>query len=184
MMLAKFMLNDMPHAAGIVPDNPNEKRVHRVERTTPPCEVCGFGAAYQCKYCGKWLCEAHGSYMIRTGGVCPSCSRKWEEGAQVLRGQIKKAISYQEITGGTCYEDAGRYAIKEDDILVHGSIFTLNKRLKHAWVETDTGYIWEPQSKQYMTKEIWEKYQPIEDVRYTAEEVSILVLKEDHWGPW
>lgn len=50
---------------------------------------------------------------------------------------------------GTCYEDAWRFLIKEEEgELVHGSVQLTEEgaRVKHAWVELPTGYIWEPQT--------------------------------------
>jgi len=88
---------------------------------------------------------------------------------------------------GTCYEDAGRFLLKQpDSILIHGTIEapSLGKRIGHAWIETDTGYIWEPRSGQYMTPKTFSVFEPVEEARYSAEEASILSLRTGHWGPW
>lgn len=87
---------------------------------------------------------------------------------------------------GTCYQDAARYVIKEDQgELVHGTAISLGRRIGHAWVELPSGYIWEPSSGEYLTKERFQDLvDPIEERRYTPEEVAIMTLKTKHFGPW
>ncbi len=54
---------------------------------------------------------------------------------------------------GKCYEDAWRFIKKEEEgELIHGSIESQGKRIGHAWVETETGYIWEPEHNTFFTK--------------------------------
>jgi len=51
---------------------------------------------------------------------------------------------------GTCYQDAWRFIIREGEgELIHGSVVTIGKRIDHAWVETETGDIWEPESGEH-----------------------------------
>ena len=87
---------------------------------------------------------------------------------------------------GTCYEDAARFVIKQDEgMLVHGTAISLGRRLGHAWVELSTGYIWEPYSGEYLTNERFQALvDPIEESRYTPEEVAIMTLRTGNFGPW
>lgn len=88
---------------------------------------------------------------------------------------------------GLCYEDAWRFLIKEEEgTLVHGSVWTdPGKRIGHAWVETETGYIWEPEHREFFQKSVWEKIaQPIEEARYSPEQAAIMVARTEHFGPW
>ena len=87
---------------------------------------------------------------------------------------------------GTCYEDAWRFLIKEGEgELVHGTVQTIGKRINHAWVETETGYIWEPESGEFMKKTyFYERAKPRVEARYTAEEAAIMAARTKNLGPW
>jgi len=88
---------------------------------------------------------------------------------------------------GTCYEDAWRFLIKQDEgFLIHGSVQLTEegKRINHAWVELTTGWVWEPQTKQYFTVEDFKMFAPAEDARYSAEEAAIMVAQAGKHGPW
>ncbi|GAI84320.1 unnamed protein product [marine sediment metagenome] len=87
---------------------------------------------------------------------------------------------------GTCYEDAWRFLIKQGEgELVHGTVESLGKRVGHAWVETDAGYIWEPQTQGYFTIKGFDvAANPIEEHRYTVEEASIMLTRVGKHGPW
>ncbi len=86
---------------------------------------------------------------------------------------------------GTCFPDAGRFVTKnEEGTLIHGTVMSKGKRIDHAWVEVSPEYVWEPQTKQYMTKKDWLLNEPIEEARYDSEQAAILVLKNKNWGPW
>ena len=87
---------------------------------------------------------------------------------------------------GTCYADAWRFLIKEGEgELVHGTVFSGNRRIGHAWVETLTGWIWEPETGRYFTRLGFRcDFAPIEESRYTAEEAAIMVARTKHLGPW
>jgi len=76
---------------------------------------------------------------------------------------------------GTCYQDAWRFLIKEESgCLIHGTVSSLGKRIGHAWVETDAGFVWEPQTAGYFRYSDWQAAaEPIEEARYTPEEASI-----------
>lgn len=89
---------------------------------------------------------------------------------------------------GTCYVDVIKFAKRQpDSIVVHGSVYSdaYDKHIPHAWIETDTGYIWEPQSNSFLTKE---EFQQIVDYivhyKYTLEEAAINMFKMKHYGPW
>lgn len=87
---------------------------------------------------------------------------------------------------GTCYEDAWRFAIKQDEgELVHGSVQTIGRRVNHAWVELPTGYVFEPESGEFMTKEsFYERALPEVENRYTVEEAAIMLARTRNLGPW
>jgi len=89
---------------------------------------------------------------------------------------------------GTCYEDAWRYLIKEEEgELVHGSLQLSKegKRVNHAWVELPTGYIYEPQTDSFFEKPDFERmFSPKEDARYTVTEAAIMLAHMGKHGPW
>ena len=90
------------------------------------------------------------------------------------------------VTKGTCYEDAWRFLLKEEEgYLIHGTVWSEGKRIKHAWVETETGYIWEPETKRFYTKQGFENVAaPVEEHRYTPIEASIMAARTKNFGPW
>lgn len=83
---------------------------------------------------------------------------------------------------GTCYEDAWRFILKEEEgELVHGTAISFG----HAWVELPLGYIWEPYSKAYFTKEGFQAlFDPVEEHRYTLEEALVMAVRSSNFGPW
>jgi len=87
---------------------------------------------------------------------------------------------------GTCYEDAWRFLIREEEgELVHGSVQTIGKRINHAWVELPTGFVWEPESGEFMKKShFYERAEPQVQARYTAEEAAIMAARTKKLGPW
>jgi hypothetical protein len=87
---------------------------------------------------------------------------------------------------GTCYEEAWRFLIKQEEgELIHGSVQTIGKRINHAWVELPTGYVWEPESGEFMKKSyFYERAEPIEEHRYTVEEAAIMLVRVGKHGPW
>ena len=87
---------------------------------------------------------------------------------------------------GTCYADAWRFLIKEGEgKLVHGTVYSGNRRIGHAWVVTDSDFIWEPQTGKYFTNlGFRDSFAPVEESRYTAEEAAIMVARTRHLGPW
>jgi uncharacterized membrane protein (UPF0127 family) len=87
---------------------------------------------------------------------------------------------------GTCYADAWRFLIREEEgELVHGTVFSGGRRIGHAWVETATGWVWEPQTGRYFTKlGFRDAFAPDVESRYTAEEAAIMAARTKHFGPW
>ena len=87
---------------------------------------------------------------------------------------------------GTCYADSWRFLIKEGEgELIHGTVFTGGLRMRHAWVETSTGWVWEPQTGRYHTKLGFQAtFAPVVEARYTAEEAAIMAARAKHLGPW
>jgi len=87
---------------------------------------------------------------------------------------------------GTCYQDAWRFLIKEKEgHLVHGTVWNGEKRIGHAWVEMETGYIWEPETKKFYTKlGFADVAAPVEQYRYTVTEASVMAARTKNFGPW
>ena len=88
---------------------------------------------------------------------------------------------------GTCYQDAWRFLIKQDEgFLIHGStqLSPEAPRVNHAWVELTTGWVWEPQTGQYFTTEDFRIMNPEEHHRYTSEEAAIMIARTSNMGPW
>lgn len=87
---------------------------------------------------------------------------------------------------GTCYADAWRFLIKEGEgELIHGTVFSRGRRLGHAWVETSSGYVWEPETGKYFTLlSFRDAFASVTDSRYTAEEAAIMAARTKNFGPW
>jgi len=87
---------------------------------------------------------------------------------------------------GTCYADAWRFLIKEGEgKLVHGTVYSGNHRIGHAWVQTNPDFIWEPQTGRHFTNLGFRcDFAPIEESRYSSEEAAIMVARAMHFGPW
>jgi len=109
----------------------------------------------------------------------PLLEERW---GRNLRFEVKPAAEPK----GTCYQDAWRFLIKEEEgHLVHGTVFSQGKRIKHAWVETETGYIWDPQTgKYYTTRGFNDAAAPEVEHRYNAEEAAIMAARTNNFGPW
>ena len=87
---------------------------------------------------------------------------------------------------GTCYADAWRFLIKEGEgKLVHGTVYSGNRRMGHAWVETESGFVWEPETGRYFTLLGFRcDFAPVENTRYTPEQAAIMVARTRNFGPW
>ncbi len=103
-----------------------------------------------------------------------------------LLAQTSNETPHEKKPYGTCYTDAWRFLIKEGKgKLVHGTVYSGDRRIGHAWVETETGWIWEPQTGRYFTKlGFRDAFAPDKESRYTAEEAAIMVARVKHFGPW
>ncbi|GAI64779.1 unnamed protein product [marine sediment metagenome] len=89
---------------------------------------------------------------------------------------------------GTCYEDAWRFLIKQEEgELVHGTVWSEGgeRTVKHAWVELPTGYVWEPQTGDYYPAMLFQQlFIPLDEHRYTVEEAAIMAARTGNHGPW
>ena len=168
-MMVQFLLNDVPHAVGLVGgsshlDNPTGRQIRYITQLsmqlgiTTPLEE-----------------------RPETQGDAGRLIRELE----AERDRRKRIKSANPKAVGTCFPDAGRFVTKhEEGTLIHGTVMSKGKRIDHAWVEVSQEYIWEPQTKQYMTKKAWSLNEPIEEARYDSEQAAINVLKYQNWGPW
>jgi uncharacterized membrane protein (UPF0127 family) len=103
-----------------------------------------------------------------------------------LLTQTRNDTTHEKKPYGTCYTDAWRFLVKEGKgKLVHGTVYSGDRRIGHAWVETETGWIWEPQTSRYFTKlGFRDVFAPDKESHYTAEEAAIMVARAKHFGPW
>ena len=87
---------------------------------------------------------------------------------------------------GTCYEGAWRFLIKEEEgELIHGTLFSGGRRMGHAWVETPTGWVWEPETGKFFAAVGFKgAFAPIIESRYTVEEAAIMTARTKNFGPW
>jgi hypothetical protein len=101
-----------------------------------------------------------------------------------------KTIPMTSKTGreGNCYELAWRFITTEDEgTLVHGTVWSpnLKKRIGHAWVVTETGFVYEPVSNQFYDKEwIYKTYAMEEEQTYSPFQSWEMAAKWRHFGPW
>jgi len=87
---------------------------------------------------------------------------------------------------GECFRLAAKYCWNRGEgELVHGTVLSGGKRMKHAWVDLDTGHIWEPESQSYIPEDFWERsFCPEDKVSYNPEEAAIMVARTRNFGPW
>jgi uncharacterized membrane protein (UPF0127 family) len=97
-----------------------------------------------------------------------------------------EAIQREETACGTCYADAWRFLIKHGEgELVHGTVYSGNRRIGHAWVQTNPDFIWEPQTSRYFTNLGFRSdFAPIEESRYSPEQAAVMLAQARHFGPW
>lgn len=138
------------------------------------------GSYWKCSSCGKELLPGTKVFKAGKEVYCSiSCIKLPEH-------HSSSNITTQEVKG-TCYKDAWRFLIKEEEgELIHGSVQLVKEgaRVNHAWVELPTGYIWEPQTKQYFTIKDFGVLSPIEEHRYSVEEAAIMLARVGKHGPW
>ncbi len=133
--------------------------------------------------------------MFEQGWFKPGVPQRTTE--KPSRAFVDSVLDYAESIGllasgkyvaqtGTCYADSWRFLIKEGEgELIHGTVFTGGLRMRHAWVETSTGWVWEPQTGRYHTKLGFQAtFAPVVEARYAAEEAAIMAARAKHLGPW
>ncbi len=100
--------------------------------------------------------------------------------------QVNPSSTFVPAAKGTCYQDAWRFVVREQaGDLIHGTVKSGDKRIGHAWVETETGYIYEPETQNLYTKEAFKKAaSPIEEYRYNHIEACVMVAGANNFGPW
>ena|SRR5581483_4084035 len=92
---------------------------------------------------------------------------------------------------GTCYEDAYRRFVDENENsvggakLVHGEVDNgSGRRITHAWLE-GREEVWDPQSKKIVSvQQYYEWYRPVAHARFTRKEATWAYLSNRHYGPW
>jgi len=133
--------------------------------------------------------------MFEQGFFKPGVPQRTTE--KPSRAFVDSVLDYAESVGllaggkyaaqtGTCYADAWRFIVKEEEgTLVHGTVFSGGRRLGHAWVETETGWIWEPQSSRFFTfLGFKDAFAPDNETRYSPEKAAVMVARTKHFGPW
>jgi len=106
----------------------------------------------------------------------------WQSSAQPQKSITPAVVK----PTGTCYADAWRFLIKEGEgELIHGTVFSGGRRLGHAWIETSTGWVWEPETGRYFTRlGFRDAFAPEIESKYTAEEAAIMAARTKNLGPW
>jgi len=86
----------------------------------------------------------------------------------VPRHSLPATVNDKEKPCGTCYADAWRFLIKQGEgELVHGTVYSGNRRIGHAWVQANPDFIWEPQTGRHFTNLGFRcDFAPIEESRY------------------
>jgi len=109
-----------------------------------------------------------------------------------MREEVRTEMNEKEEPKGQCYANCMDLILnqnfREDEaVLVHGEIFlggTRNVWIKHAWVELNTGYIYDGQFE-FMEKEKHDSIFPKRNCeRYTIKEALIIGLRTNNKGPW
>jgi uncharacterized membrane protein (UPF0127 family) len=105
---------------------------------------------------------------------------------KVALGKSPAVIPAKGKPTGTCYADAWRFLIKEEEgTLTHGTVFSGGRRIGHAWVETSTGWVWEPETGRFFTRlGFRDTFAPEIVSRFTAEEAAIMAARTKNLGPW
>jgi len=178
-MLAKFCLNDLPHAAKLFESASNPASMEEWEKW----EALMASIRKAAKILNIEITEQDVPEYLNWSVGRAMHEDLW---AQVYARGKRKLESGNPVQYGTCYEDAWHYVIKEEEgELIHGTAISLGRRLPHAWVELPAGYIWEPYSGGYLTKNRFQELaDPIEEHRYTVEEAAIMVARVGKHGPW
>jgi hypothetical protein len=89
---------------------------------------------------------------------------------------------------GLCFQLAFQHVTdQEEGTLVHGKVWSpkLGQMIDHAWVITETGYVYEPVSDRYFErKSLYETYRMKEENIYTPTEARKMALRTNNYGPW
>lgn len=105
-----------------------------------------------------------------------------------IRGPVAFPMTTKTGREGECYEWALKFIIAEDEgTLVHGTVWSypLKKRISHAWVVTETGWVFEPVAGRFFDKEwLYEHFKMEEEQTYTPAEAAATALRHHHFGPW
>jgi len=134
----------------------------------------------KCPWCNEW--EGPPSEYSDHLQYCKKYPPHYEamkEQARVrsIEGRSSSPIALERTKEpGMCYVEAYRFILKEGDYLIHGKITSpADKRvINHAWVEFETGWIWEPQTEKFMRKSEFEQiFQPKVEAKYTPKEAAI-----------
>lgn len=171
-LLAKFCLNDLPHAAGLTESD--------YERPPTTRQLRYIGILRQ-----QLKITVVYEEQVRTLGEAGTMIRKLEAEREYRKRQ-KELKSGNPITAtGTCYRDAWRYVMHHTDaVLVHGAAISLGKRINHAWVELPDGTVWEPASQAiFPIEKFYQLVDPIVEDRYTSDEAASMLSVGKH-GPW
>lgn len=207
LMLVKFVLNDVPHAAGL--HGNSVTLYHGTSKsiaaealkeglqpqpgveTEFPSTYLAYSPAEAAKYGEvvlkirlpreelKYMQETIPGYMRTTH---PIESKYISVHSGLASGSLAST--------GTCYPDAWRYVIQHPEgMLVHGTASSINtgvsKQIGHAWVELPYGTVWEPYSKRILPIEDFYRFTDAKPQdRYTAEEAAIMLARAGRHGPW
>ena len=93
---------------------------------------------------------------------------------------------------GTCYVDSYRFLVDYPTDngwpkLVHGTVFSphFGERIKHAWIEFDSGYVLEAVKGYMFSPDKWKEIaKPRRLYLYTRKQAAELALKIGTYGPW
>lgn len=89
---------------------------------------------------------------------------------------------------GLCYQFALEHIFRQQEgTLIHGQVWSQaqGRMIDHAWVVTETGFVYEPVTDRYFPKdELYREYQMKEITVYTVEEAMEMVIRTRHYGPW
>ena len=89
---------------------------------------------------------------------------------------------------GLCYQLAYQFIFREKEgVLVHGQIYAGSPKhwMDHAWVETGTGFVYEPVGNEFFPKKaFYTAFRAKPQARFTPEKAMIALMRNNHYGPW
>jgi len=175
-LLAKFLINDLPHAAGLTgTDYERPPTTGQLRYIASLCQQLKMPIPYE--------------EQVRTFGEAGRMIREFEAEREYRRKQ--KKASGNPVPVGTCFPDAWRYVMhnaEKQPVLVHGTAISIasgtKKRIQHAWVELPDGTVWEPYSGSiFPIEEYYGLVEAIPEDRYTVDEAASMLSAGKH-GPW